>query len=429
MIIDDGSTDNSIKIVKEFSNLDKRIKLLYRNREPKGANTCRNIGIKNAKGEFLIFLDSDDLLAHNCLSKRLDLIEKNDGYDMYVFNMSKLHPRNQKKGIYEFSSLNPSFKFISGNFPWSITCPMWKLIALRKLKGFNEEISRYQDPEIHLRACLNKDINIYYFKKTQKIVDSYYRLDERQSKKIKLQKYIQFSEHYFDICYKKIKVFKNSKENYNMFFSALLILPINTSFYLINIKAGKKVILNYITKLYKKLKIEKNFINLFKNLVVLLINHNKTNNNLNSTNLFIILRIISKSFNIHEDLMKDLIKNIFKYYPYDLISLSIKESKYLIYGTGSTTINILKTISKKSLNKPCYLLEINPNSKKILGIDVVDTREYKDDLTIITGSFEFSVEIRKKIIKYRNKSFKGIILSLEDLVYQALLKQRIFSKI
>ena len=269
MIIDDGSTDNSIKIVKEFSNLDKRIKLLNRNREPKGANTCRNIGIENAKGEFLIFLDSDDLLAQNCLSKRLDLIEKNDGYDMYVFNMSKLHTRNQKKRIYKFSSQNPSIKFISGNFPWSITCPMWKLNALRKLKGFNEGLSRYQDPEIHLRACLNNDINIYYFKKTQQIVDSYYRLDEGQIKKIELQKYIQFSEEYFDICYEKIKDVKNSKEDYYMFFPALLILPINTSFYLININAGKKVILNYINKLYKKLKIKKRHINLFKNLVVL----------------------------------------------------------------------------------------------------------------------------------------------------------------
>ena len=57
-IIDDGSTDNSIKIVKKFSNLDKRIKLLNRNREPKGANTCRNIGVHHSKSKYIIFLDS-----------------------------------------------------------------------------------------------------------------------------------------------------------------------------------------------------------------------------------------------------------------------------------------------------------------------------------------------------------------------------------
>ncbi|RDV16108.1 glycosyltransferase family 2 protein [Pontibacter diazotrophicus] len=64
LIVDDGSTDETEAIVQRYAQADPRFK--YVKRPPdrsKGGNTCRNIGLELAKGEFIQFLDSDDLLA------------------------------------------------------------------------------------------------------------------------------------------------------------------------------------------------------------------------------------------------------------------------------------------------------------------------------------------------------------------------------
>ena len=59
LLIDDGSFDNSISIVKKFIDKDKRFKL-FKNPQ-KGVVSARNYGIKKAKGRYLTFLDADDI--------------------------------------------------------------------------------------------------------------------------------------------------------------------------------------------------------------------------------------------------------------------------------------------------------------------------------------------------------------------------------
>ena len=61
--IDDGSTDNSLSILKEYAKKDKRIKVI--NQENKGLSGARNTGIENATGEFIGFVDSDDWIDSN----------------------------------------------------------------------------------------------------------------------------------------------------------------------------------------------------------------------------------------------------------------------------------------------------------------------------------------------------------------------------
>ena len=58
ILINDGSTDNSEKIIKEYMKKDKRIILL--SKENGGQGSARNVGIRNSKGEFIMFVDSDD---------------------------------------------------------------------------------------------------------------------------------------------------------------------------------------------------------------------------------------------------------------------------------------------------------------------------------------------------------------------------------
>ena len=67
--IDDGSTDSSLSILKEYAKKDKRIKIIKQ--KNLGAGAARNKGIKIAKGEFVIFLDSDDYYPTNDILKIL----------------------------------------------------------------------------------------------------------------------------------------------------------------------------------------------------------------------------------------------------------------------------------------------------------------------------------------------------------------------
>ena len=66
--INDGSTDNTDIILKNFANKDSRIKLINF-KKSKGQGYARNIGITEAQGEYLMFLDSDDWLAKNACEK------------------------------------------------------------------------------------------------------------------------------------------------------------------------------------------------------------------------------------------------------------------------------------------------------------------------------------------------------------------------
>lgn len=78
LLINDGSTDNSDIICREYSNKDKRIR--YFEKENKGGSNTRNLGIKEAKGKWIIFVDSDDLVSPNYISH---LIKTSDG-DSYT---------------------------------------------------------------------------------------------------------------------------------------------------------------------------------------------------------------------------------------------------------------------------------------------------------------------------------------------------------
>ena len=67
--VDDGSTDGSMEILKEFAGQDDRIKILQHLEKTDGAAAARNMGLQAAKGEYLSFLDADDWFEPDMLEK------------------------------------------------------------------------------------------------------------------------------------------------------------------------------------------------------------------------------------------------------------------------------------------------------------------------------------------------------------------------
>ena len=83
ILVDDGSTDKTNIILKEYQNKDKRIKVLFQNH--KGPASARNYGLENSTGEYISFIDSDDIVSLNLYTQITDIISKQK-FDIVIFN-------------------------------------------------------------------------------------------------------------------------------------------------------------------------------------------------------------------------------------------------------------------------------------------------------------------------------------------------------
>lgn len=79
--VNDGSLDNSRNILDEYATLYPFIKVIHKENE--GVSVARNVGINNASGKYIVFLDSDDLLMSHCLGM-LDKVLENKDYDIVM---------------------------------------------------------------------------------------------------------------------------------------------------------------------------------------------------------------------------------------------------------------------------------------------------------------------------------------------------------
>ncbi|MCH5427900.1 glycosyltransferase [Lactococcus lactis] len=84
IVIDDCSMDSSIRIVKEYANLDSRISII-RNPINKGLSYSRNVGIHNSKGDYLIFVDSDDYIEKDTIEDLVSFSKKGLNSDVIIF--------------------------------------------------------------------------------------------------------------------------------------------------------------------------------------------------------------------------------------------------------------------------------------------------------------------------------------------------------
>ena len=72
ILVNDGSTDKSISVCNYYAQQDTRIRVF--DQPNQGVSHSRNMGIKKANGEFLTFVDSDDLIEQSYLLKMINLL-------------------------------------------------------------------------------------------------------------------------------------------------------------------------------------------------------------------------------------------------------------------------------------------------------------------------------------------------------------------
>lgn len=157
LVVDDGSTDTGEVVISNWVRRDTRFQYYTRNRLPKGAPTCRNIGLEKATGNYVVFLDSDDYLLPHCLAQRVVEILKNPTCDFLVFPMAiKKKEEITKQEIPVCADY--LIPFLSAKLPWSIVCPIWKRTTLTEARGFKENYLRFNDPELMIRVLMKPAI-------------------------------------------------------------------------------------------------------------------------------------------------------------------------------------------------------------------------------------------------------------------------------
>lgn len=110
IIIDDGSTDNSENIIKKYVGDSKVIKYI-RCKDNKGIWSARNIGLKNAGGRYITFLDIDDLYKEDKIEKQINFMIKNNyvftytSYDLIDENSKSLNKVIEAKTYETYNTL------------------------------------------------------------------------------------------------------------------------------------------------------------------------------------------------------------------------------------------------------------------------------------------------------------------------------------
>lgn len=144
ILVDDGSTDSSVNIILSIQ--DDRIKLF--SKKNGGVSSARNYGMSKAEGDYLFFLDADDLLLNNCFSNFIDVSTNLDNDVILISNF--LIEKDGERHVF-LNQMNSIF-YLNGikAFSDKVIFPRAGNILIRKTMIsedilFDERISMYED--------------------------------------------------------------------------------------------------------------------------------------------------------------------------------------------------------------------------------------------------------------------------------------------
>jgi glycosyltransferase involved in cell wall biosynthesis len=181
IVVDDGSTDNTSNLMKHHIQKDLRLSYLDRPQHLlSGGNAARNFGLKHCKGNYVIFLDSDDLLKADCLTIRNKcLFEANYNFDMLVSHTGTFKTQiGDSDLLWNSIVVNSSYdgiikRFFNLDMPWHTNGVTWSKSFINAIGKWDETLISWQDWELHSRAMFHKPKILYNIEQ----VDNYFRND------------------------------------------------------------------------------------------------------------------------------------------------------------------------------------------------------------------------------------------------------------
>lgn len=158
LILDDGSSDNSLKIAKSFR--DKRIKI-FKNIKKQGLTRCLNTLINQSRSEYIARMDGDDISFRNRLKEQVSFLDKNK--DVVLLGCwAKIIGREEKIiGEFKYPTKYKQIRKVILSFnPFIHSSVMFRKSVFEKIGGYDKNLFYSQDYDLFLRLvnkfkCVN----------------------------------------------------------------------------------------------------------------------------------------------------------------------------------------------------------------------------------------------------------------------------------
>jgi glycosyltransferase involved in cell wall biosynthesis len=238
IIVNDGSDDGTADYLKKFLNNEKI--LIITNETSMGANYCRNLGIRNSKGDYLAFLDDDDFWDKDKLKKQVQLIESNEKIGLVSTGFYLVDDNGKVNRVFRrknetINSRNAIDRLVlEGNFIGGFSFPLIRSNIVKKYNiTLDNKLKSYQDLIFYLdllqyvpHVAMIEEPLVYYRKHTKgQIKGDYKKLIQGVESAINYLLQYNFNDKYvkkfkkntyLSICYetKDNRTFKEYKNKY-----------------------------------------------------------------------------------------------------------------------------------------------------------------------------------------------------------------------
>ena len=151
IMVDDGSTDNTSEILEQLALQDNRIKLIHKSNG--GVSSARNIGLSNASGHYVLFLDGDDTIDSELLSGIKRMTTLTDRFDMLLYGFNYEKKMNKYIQYQPYYTSNYIQEYLLGKLHVCISSFVVKKdFLMANGISFNEETFYSEDREFIVRC-------------------------------------------------------------------------------------------------------------------------------------------------------------------------------------------------------------------------------------------------------------------------------------
>ena len=212
LAIDDGSSVETLAYLSHYT-ADSRVKIIKRETTPKGAQTCRNLGMDHAQGQYWMFVDSDDYLTPACIGTRVEWIEKRQDLDFMVFPsavyINDVFETHAPEDIFGYNVHNDDLKgFARRELPFIVWSNIYRADSLRKAHLlWDTKLLSLQDADYNVHAIMAGLRYEYAY-----VAPDYgYRIRHSQGS---VSAKICTPEHFKSNLYASVKFFKTYQERF-----------------------------------------------------------------------------------------------------------------------------------------------------------------------------------------------------------------------
>lgn len=218
ILVDDGSTDACPQICDEYAEKDPRIKVIHQKNG--GLSEARNSGLKIATGEFISFVDSDDLLSRDFYQRLIDIILKYDadiaecGFykfeDEDEFVTKEFHHRQDSEVLYETEGA------LEGILLGTLSVVVWNKIYKKEvIFGLNFPVNRINEDEYWTYKVFGKahkivktqDLLYFYRQQSSSIMGKGYTIKRLDGLQAHEERILYMKEHFPSLENLAIKVY------------------------------------------------------------------------------------------------------------------------------------------------------------------------------------------------------------------------------